>query len=92
MTDCLRDIEIIITLNSGKRVPHLEKEIFADDKLTQLYLCGLYDVHFFDNKGFNDQYMAYRYAVEIMQTQWTEAEKLIQLHDHWWHLYRHQLC
>ena len=70
------EIKTLITLTGSKRIPHLEKEIFANECLTELYLTQLCTEYSMFN--YNKCYYVFFYAIGIMKAPWPEAESTIK--------------
>lgn len=75
------DIRAVITLSGSKRIPHLEEEIFANDELTEFYVCTLVaDMQLFVYKGRNiivDD-IIFDYSTKVMGERWPAAEHLLR--------------
>lgn len=79
-------IKVLVSL-SGKRLLDFEEEIFADDDLTSEYLYSLLRLTYDHDPGYNDAFVAYWYAKDIIGSRWIEAEHIIQQNSYWWERY-----
>ena len=73
------EIKTLIALTGNKRIPDLEAEIFADATLTKLYLHTLCKTQSWYIHYNSISFMAYAYAVGVMNTPWPEAESIIKI-------------
>lgn len=78
-------LQILLSLNGNKRIPHLEKEIFANRQLTTLYLSHICCVMEWLETDSSNACLAYFYATEVIKGRWPEAEDTIKSsYSFWW--------
>lgn len=68
----------VIMLSSGKRLPHLEKEIFSNTELTSLYLQNLWQPYDRYASARSNEYIILCYARDIIKDPWADAEFMIR--------------
>jgi hypothetical protein len=86
----LDELKMLLALNGNRRIPHLEEEIFASKKLYTFYLEELIDrkmpelmLYNIDSEYFNSPWLAYKYALDVIKSRWTEAEAVIATSPCW---------
>lgn len=77
----INEIELLLTLNGGKRIPHLEEEIFTCKHVIILsYLRGISPPY--HNNNIDTLFLIYVISADIIKGRWPEAEKIILLPAH----------
>lgn len=79
------ELALMLALNGNRRLPHLEKEIFADIDLVRQYMGALtlYDPSLHRCVTGNLPYVVFCYIRYILQHRWPEAEPLIYDTPYW---------
>lgn len=76
----LNELKILLALNGGQRLPHLEVEIFANEELTELYTISYLGRWMIIDIPWKLQY----HAKHAMKCRWPEAEIVIKRsRPHW---------
>jgi hypothetical protein len=88
----LDELKTLLALNGNQRIAHLEKEIFADEKLYTCYLesiCSKYVEYeaYEPGKPGDLSWLAYMYAGEVIKGRWPEAEAVIATDRYWAYRY-----
>lgn len=87
---CNNELQILLSLNGNRRLPHLEEEIFADSGLTMLYLNTMHtDEVKYDCPASMAAFIRY-YASYVMCNRWKNAEPVIMKDDWQWRRYKEE--
>lgn len=74
------ELKLLLSLNGGQRIFHLEQEIFASRSLSNTYLNTLCSQYQWYRPGTSNDWLVYFYARNVIKWRWPEAEFLILRH------------
>ncbi len=82
------ELKILLALNGNQRIEHLEAEIFANKKITTVYLHSLCKDFPWYKPTDSNANLADTYALYILNARWPLAERVIVSDPSRWEYYK----